>query len=198
MALSATRLVTGQVAYAADVKQFYDLFTGAMTDQVVTFANVLNLTKAGTGLNVTNNAVIGGTLNVAADTNLGNLTTSAISCTTLTSRVNGAAGGLRAGALADVSWYRDVKSVNAEWVTSSGVTIEGANGSLLRILANPAGTVPVGVGNYVTFTGKVNVTAVGGGVGAIKFSDAVNRDNFGFLKIFVDAVAYYIPFFASN
>lgn len=45
MSLDATYLVAGQVARGADVRQFYNLFTGAMTDQPVLFNNRLTLSR---------------------------------------------------------------------------------------------------------------------------------------------------------
>ena len=43
MALSATGIVAGQGARAAQLSQFYDLLTGIMTDQPVTLKNILSL-----------------------------------------------------------------------------------------------------------------------------------------------------------
>jgi hypothetical protein len=43
MALSATNLITGNVIQAADIKQFYDLLTGVMTDQSVTLGGTPGL-----------------------------------------------------------------------------------------------------------------------------------------------------------
>ena len=49
MALSVTTVVAGQPVRTAHITQFFDLFTGAMTDQPVTFKNLLTLTRSAAG-----------------------------------------------------------------------------------------------------------------------------------------------------
>lgn len=58
---------------------------------------------------------------------------------------------------------------------------------------------PGGAANTITLTSDNNVGgALSTGVGTIKFSDAINRDSIGFIKIYIGTTAYYIPIFAAN
>lgn len=48
-----------------------------------------------------------------------------------------------------------------------------------------------------TLSSASNVAARSTGVGTVKFTDAVNRDNIGFIKVYVGVTAYYVPIFAA-
>lgn len=130
MALTSARLVSGQSAYAADVKQFYDLLTGVMTDQAVTLANVLNLTKAsGVGLAVTNEVTIGGLTTVGNGLHADG---------SIISLVDGpTSGGFLAGASSDVQWYRDT---GAQWRSPTAVQVDGEIVTLTSVKAKADGS----------------------------------------------------------
>lgn len=132
MALTTSGILTGQPIQAVHITQFYDLFTGAMSDQAIVFANSLTLSKAsGTGLTVTASVSIAGGLGIAGGLQVdGGSSLAGVTCQAIDanagqfrSAVNGAGGGFVAGSGFDVSLYRGAAD---RWQTADSLQV-GAN-----------------------------------------------------------------------
>jgi hypothetical protein len=96
--------------------------------------------------------------------------------------------------------------------TSTGVLTLATGGGGGNISVDPNGTGIIlleseirvngdtgGAAGYTSFTDAENTaTARSTGVGTIKFADATNRDNAGFIKIYLGTTAYYLPVFTAN